>query len=298
MIINQNEPMKMHTSLKVGGVAKYFIKVESINDLIEAIKFTQNQNIPYFILGNGTNVLVSDNGYNGSIITLSKEFNEIETINENEFKVYAAIPLSRFARFTLKRGLRGMHKLAGIPGTVGGAIFMNAGAYGEETSECLKTVTSLNKNGNILVRKKDECKFDYRQSIYQKENSEIILNATFELHTKESITVLENELLDCLKKRKATQPLNMPNAGSTFKRLNYLSKDNAQVAPGYYIEQANLKGFSIGGAQISNVHANFIVNTKDATASDVYKLICYIQNKVYEKFGLKLEREIILLGDF
>lgn len=298
MIINQNEPMKMHTSLKVGGVAKYFIKAESINDLIEAIKFTQNQNIPYFILGNGTNILVSDNGYNGSIITLSKEFNEIESINENEFKVGAGVSLSRFARFTLKHGLKGMHKLAGIPGTVGGAIFMNAGAYGEETSECLKTVTSLNKNGNILVRKKDECKFDYRQSIYQKENSEIILNATFELHTKESITVLENELLDCLKKRKAMQPLNMPNAGSTFKRLNYLSKNNAQVAPGYYIEQANLKGFCIGGAQISNVHANFIVNTKDATASDVYKLICYIQNKVYEKFCLKLEREIILLGDF
>lgn len=302
MILLENEPMNKHTSFKVGGPARYFVKAECLEDLKKALNMACEKGIPFFILGNGTNLLVSDKGFDGVIITLAGDFSSIEDLGNGAFKVGAAIPLGRFARSVLKQGFAGIHKLAGIPGTLGGAIYMNAGAYGQEIGTCCTQVTVLEGDGNIREFAANECEFGYRQSIFQK-NSAIILSATFLLPTAASLgkttADLEAELAECMAKRKATQPLNMPNAGSTFKRLEAGSADTpTQIAPGYYIEQAGLKGHRIGGAEVSTVHANFIVNAGGATASDIKQLSEFVQQKVTEKFGIELHREIILLGKF
>lgn len=302
MILLENEPMNKHTSFKVGGPARYFVKAESLDDLKKALDLAREKGIPFFILGNGTNLLVSDKGFDGLVITLAGDFSSIEDLGNGAFKVGAAIPLGRFARSVLKQGFAGIHKLAGIPGTLGGAIYMNAGAYGQEIGTSCTQVTVLDSDGNIREYAASECGFGYRQSIFQKNNA-IILSATFLLPTAASLgkttADLEAELAECMAKRKASQPLNMPNAGSTFKRLSVGAADTpAQIAPGYYIEQAGLKGYRIGDAEVSTVHANFIVNAGGATASDIKQLSEFVQQKVAEKFGIKLHREIILLGDF
>ena len=300
MQITENEPMCKHTSFKVGGPARYFAKVENVEDLKAAFALAHEKDLPYFILGNGTNLLVSDKGYYGIVITLAGEFSEIQDIGNGAFKVGAATPLGRFARSAMKQGFAGIHKLAGIPGSLGGAIYMNAGAYGQEIGTCCTAVATMDDKGNLYEHPTSECGFGYRQSAFQK-LGETIVSATFQLPTVEgkSVTDLEAELAECMAKRKATQPLNMPNAGSTFKRLEVGAADSpTQIAPGYYIEQAGLKGYRIGGAEVSTVHANFIVNAGDATASNIKQLSEYVQSNVAEKFGIQLHREIILLGDF
>ena len=302
MILLENEPMNKHTSFKVGGPARYFVKAESLDDLKKALDLAREKGIPFFILGNGTNLLVSDKGFDGVIITLAGDFSSIEDLGNGAFKVGAAIPLGRFARSVLKQGFAGIHKLAGIPGTLGGAIYMNTGAYGQEIGTSCTQVTVLDSDGNIREFAASECGFGYRQSIFQKNNA-IILSATFLLPTAASLgkttADLEAELAECMAKRKASQPLNMPNAGSTFKRLEHGAADTpTQIAPGYYIEHAGLKGYRIGDAEVSTVHANFIVNAGGATASDIKQLSEFVQQKVTEKFGIQLKREIILLGKF
>ena len=308
MQILENEPMSAHTSFKVGGPARFFVKAEHMDDLKSALSLAREKGLPYFILGNGTNLLVSDRGYGGVIISLAGEFSEIADLGGGMFKVGAATPLGRFTRHTLKQGYTGIHKLAGIPGTLSGAVYMNAGAYGQEVGTCCTQVTVLDNDGNIRELSAAECGFGYRQSVFSKcagngKGAEIILSATFQLQDAASlgktIADLEAELAECMAKRKATQPLNMPNAGSTFKRLEVgAAATPTQVAPGYYIEQAGLKGYRIGGAEVSTLHANFIVNVGNATATDIKSLSEYVQSKVAEKFGITLQREIILLGTF
>ena len=302
MQILENEPMYKHTSFKVGGPARYFAKAESTSDLKDIAAFAREKRLPHFILGNGTNLLVSDKGYDGVVVTLAGEFSTIENLGSGKFKVGAAVPLGRFARTALKQGYAGIHKLAGIPGTLGGAIYMNAGAYGQEIGSCCTQVTILDCDGNIRTVSSTDCAFGYRQSIFQKDKA-TILSATFQLPTAnaqgKSVADLETELAECMAKRKATQPLSMPNAGSTFKRLEHGSADMPQqVAPGYYIEQAGLKGKRIGGAEVSTLHANFIVNACGATAKDILELSAFVQERVAEKFGIQFKREIILLGEF
>ena len=302
MQILENEPMSKHTSFKVGGPARYFAKVESIEDQKAAFALAREKELPYFILGNGTNLLVSDKGYDGVVITLAGKFSEIQDLGNGAFKVGAATPLGRFARSAMKLGFAGIHKLAGIPGTLGGAIYMNAGAYGQEIGSCCTTVTTIDAEGNLRERPANECGFGYRQSAFQSAR-ETIVTATFQLPAAaaegKTVADLEAELAECMAKRKASQPLNMPNAGSTFKRLNVGAADTPQqIAPGYYIEQAGLKGYRIGGAEVSTLHANFIVNAGGATAKDILDLSEYVQQKVAEKFGIQLKREIILLGEF
>lgn len=302
MQILENEPMCKHTSFKVGGSAHYYVKAECINDIQSATALAREKGLPYFILGNGTNLLVSDKGFDGVVITLAGEFSEIVDLGNGAFKVGAATPLGRFARNAMKLGFAGIHKLAGIPGTLGGAIYMNAGAYGQEIGTCCTQVAVLDSDGNIRDFSNADCAFGYRQSIFQKDKA-IILSATFQLPAAsaegKTVADLETELTECMAKRKASQPLNMPNAGSTFKRLDKGSADMPQqIAPGYYIEQAGLKGYRIGGAEVSTVHANFIVNAGGATANDIKQLSEYVQKKVAEKFGIQLKREIILLGKF
>lgn len=312
MQILENELMSKHTSFKVGGSAHYYVKAETIQDLQNALEMAREKSLPSFILGNGTNLLVSDKGFDGVIITLAGEFSAIEDLGNGAFKVGAATPLGRFARSVLKQGFAGIHKLAGIPGTLGGAIYMNAGAYGQEIGTCCTQVTVLDSDGNIRDFSNADCAFGYRQSIFSLRHceagsrsnpSETILSATFQLPAAsaqgKTVADIEAELAECMAKRKASQPLNMPNAGSTFKRLEQGTADMPQqIAPGYYIEQAGLKGYRIGGAEVSTVHANFIVNAGGATASDIKQLSEYVQQKVAEKFGIELHREIILLGEF
>lgn len=312
MQILENEPMSKHTSFKVGGAARYFAKAECLEDLKKALNMACEKGLPYFILGNGTNLLVSDKGFDGLVITLAGEFSEIQDLGNGAFKVGAATPLGRFARTAMKLGFTGIHKLAGIPGTLGGAIYMNAGAYGQEIGTCCTQVSILDSVGNIREFSNADCAFGYRQSIFSLRHCEAgsrsnpfetILSATFQLPAAsaegKTVADLETELAECMAKRKATQPLNMPNAGSTFKRLEAGSADTpTQIAPGYYIEQAGLKGYRIGGAEVSTVHANFIVNAGGATANDIMELSEFVQNKVAEKFGIQLHREIILLGKF
>lgn len=312
MHVLENEPMSKHTSFRVGGPARYYVKAESIADLHEALALARRGNMPHFILGNGTNVLVSDEGYAGVIITLAGEFSAIDSPDGRTYRVGAGCPLGKFARATLKQGLSGIHKLAGIPGTLGGAIYMNAGAYGQEIGTCCTQVTSLDTAGNTRVRTAGECAFGYRHSLFQElarnGSVETILSATFAFDPatasdnstgesqEQTVARLEAELAECMAKRKATQPLNMPNAGSTFKRLAQGAADTpTQIAPGYYIEAAGLKGTRIGGAEVSTLHANFIVNAGGATAKDISALAELVQQKVREKFGITLEREIILL---
>lgn len=310
MVIQENEPMSVHTSFKVGGPARYFVKASSMESLKNALSFAREKHLPHFILGNGTNLLVSDKGYDGVVISLAEDFSEIEDLGNGKFKVGAATPLGRFARHTLKQGYAGIHKLAGIPGTLGGAVYMNAGAYGQEIGQACTGVTVLDAVGNTRELSADECGFGYRRSVFSNGNSgagddngKIILAATFQLQSASSqgLTAadLEAELAECMAKRKATQPLNKPNAGSTFKRLEVGAAETpAQLAPGYYIEQAGLKGYRIGTAEVNTLHANFIVNAGGATAQDIKDLSEYVQNKVAEKFGIELKREIILLGEF
>ena len=308
MVILENELMCKHTSFKVGGPARYFAKADSSDEIMEARLFAKEKSLPYFILGNGTNLLVSDKGYKGVIITLGRSFSSIEDLGGGIFRAGAATPLGGFARRSIKAGFSGIHKLAGVPGFMGGAIYMNAGAYGQEICQTCVEVESLDRAGNLKKRAAAECGFGYRKSIFQElaqnpETAEIILSATFQLEPTETSGkdshALEAEMQECMAKRKASQPLNMPNAGSTFKRLNTGAANTPQqIAPGYYIEHSGLKGYRIGGAQVSTVHANFIVNAGGATANDIKNLSEYVQQVVAAKFDIQLKREIILLGEF
>ena len=312
MQILENELMDKHTSFRVGGPARFFVKAESATDLKEAFALSRDKGLPRFILGNGTNLLVSDNGFEGVVITLAGDFSDIADLGAGQFKVGAATPLGRFARTALKQGYAGIHKLAGIPGTLGGAIYMNAGAYGQEIGTHCTQVITLDIEGNTHEYSNEDCAFGYRRSAFQKAcaahpagAAETILSATFQLESGslagesqgQTVARLEAELAECMAKRKASQPLNMPNAGSTFKRLERGSSEMPQqIAPGYYIEQAGLKGYRIGGAEVSTLHANFIVNAGGATARDILDLSDYVKARVAEKFGVELQREIILLG--
>ncbi len=318
MNILENVPMSEHTSFKVGGPARYFVKAESVDDIKEAIQFAKAHALPNFILGKGTNLLISDSGFNGVIIQLGKFFSEISNLGSGKICAKGATPLARLARYSINEGLAGIHKLAGIPGSLGGAIYMNAGAYGQDISQTCVEVESIDAAGNLHKRTAKGCNFGYRHSIFQEleastaasttstasaENTETILSATFQLTPAESLGKtaknLEAEMLECMTKRRNSQPLSMPNAGSTFKRLDAgAAATPTQIAPGYYIEQAGLKGFRIGGAEVSQVHANFIVNAGGATAADIKALSEYVQKVVAEKFRIQLKREIILLGEF
>ena len=307
----ENEPMFAHTSFKVGGPARFFVKVETAAELAQVHQKAEKTGLPCFLLGKGTNLLVSDSGFNGIVVQLGRSFSEIENLGNGRFRVGAAAPLARFARVSLNQGFAGVHKLAGIPGSLGGAVYMNAGAYGQEICETCVEVVSMDAAGRMRMRTTAECKFSYRHSLFQElacrstteSDMEVVLSAIFQLSPAanfgKSKEELEREMLECMEKRRKSQPLGMPNAGSTFKRLaTGAAETPRQIAPGYYIEQAGLKGYRIGGAEVSQIHANFIVNTGGATACDIKNLIEFVQKDVFEKFGVQLTREIILLGNF
>lgn len=282
------EPMKLHTTFQVGGPADFFITPHTIDEVKKCLISLQKYKIPYYILGNGSNVLVSDNGYRGAIIQLFKQMDEIQQ-EGCILRVQAGALLSKIAAKAWEAGLTGFEFAAGIPGTIGGAVVMNAGAYGGEMKQVIETVTVMDKAGPVFELNKEELDFGYRKSLIgQKEY--IVLEATIRLLPGEKETIRKRmEELKNLRIQK--QPLEYGSAGSTFKRPEgYFA--------GKLIMDAGLSGYHIGGAQVSEKHCGFVINKGNATAEDIIRLIHYIQTTVKEKFDVSLETEVKMLGDF
>ena len=284
-----NEPMAKHTSFKIGGPADVFIKVDNIEELKETLDLSKQNQIPLTIIGNGSNLLVTDKGIRG--ITAKLNLKDIEIKNENNkqiIKVEAGVPVGLLAQKLLKEEITGFEELSGIPGTIGGAVIMNAGAHGKELKDILKKVTAMDYNGNIHEFTNEECLFSYRNSRFQKEKY-IILQATLELE-KGNSTEIKEKMDEYMQFRKEKQPIEYPNAGSTFKR-------GEDFVTAKLIDEAGLKGYKVGGAQVSEKHAGFIVNVDNATAKDVIELTDYIKEKIEEKFGKKINLEIQIIGE-
>ncbi len=284
-----DEPMKKHTSFKIGGIADLFVKVTTIEELKMAINYAREKNIPITIIGNGSNLLVLDKGIRGLVIKIELQDLKIEKLEKNvQVTVGAGYKLMALAIKLKQEEISGLEELAGIPGSMGGAIFMNAGAYGKEIKDINLSTTCMDLAGNILELSKEEQEFSYRSSIFQKKDY-IILETKLKLEygTKQEI---QEKMNGYLNQRKEKQPLDYPSAGSSFKR-----KEGVITAK--LIDECGLKGYQIGGAKVSEKHAGFIINYDHATAKDVLDLIKYIKEKVYEKFGIKIEEEIKIIGE-
>lgn len=282
------EPMSRHTTFRIGGEAACFIRISSEEQLRKLIPYFENVGIEYFVLGKGSNLLVGDKGYSGVILQISDACQQIEA-EGNRLQVQAGAALSKVALFAMERGLEGLEFAAGIPGTVGGGVVMNAGAYGGEMKQVVESVRVLSSEGEILTLDNDTMEFGYRTSIIRNRNF-TVLSVTFRLRegNREEIRA---RIEDFQKRRMEKQPLNYPSAGSTFKRPEgYFA--------GKLIMDAGLRGFQIGDARVSDKHCGFVVNVGKATARDVTDVIEEVQEKVRERFGVSLEREVIYLGKF
>lgn len=281
-------PMKKHTTFKVGGEADVYIRIDNVEILKKLIPYLYQENEDYFILGKGSNILVSEKGYRGIVIEISSGFSGFYC-NGTTITVESGALLSKIAKVALEYELTGMEFAAGIPGSVGGAMVMNAGAYGGDMEQIVESIKVLDHTGNILELTNDQILFDYRTSI-MKQRPLVVLETTFHLEkgNKEDI---QGKMADIAAKRLEKQPINFPSAGSTFKRPDgYFA--------GKLIMDAGLRGLQIGGAQVSKLHCGFVINTGNATATDIYHLIQQIQRTVFEKFNVQLESEIIMLGEF
>lgn len=279
--ILQNEPMKNHTLFKIGGNADFIVQPNSVEQISSLIKLLKD--IPYLVIGNGSNLLVCDEGVRKVIIKISNLLSKIE-VNGDIIYAESGAFLSKIANVAYNEGLSGFEWAAGIPGTLGGAVMMNAGAYGGEMKDVVISTTYIDENGDM--QKTSDHKFGYRTSIFEEKKC-IILGSEISLQpkNKDEIKAYMNELSE---KRHSKQPLEYPSAGSTFKRPDSLYA-------GKLIEDAGLRGYSIGGAKVSEKHCGFIINSGNATFDDVMNLIEYVQGKVYEQFGVKLETEVKIL---
>ena len=281
-----NEPLRHHTSMQIGGPANIYIEIETIEHLRNILKKIKECGLPFFLIGNGTNLIVSDDGFNGVIIKLSGNFQNID-INGNHINCGAGVKLIDLCKVALDNSLSGLEFAYGIPGTCGGATYMNAGAYGGEFKNVVRFVHCLDSNYNKVSLSLEECEFSYRKSIFS-ENQMIILSIEISLKNGD-FNEIQNKMNNIMRRRIEKQPLNYPSAGSTFKR-----PDGYFVGP--LIEKCGLQGFSIGGASVSTKHAGFIVNTGNASCSDVMTLVNKIQFEVYNKFKVNLELEPIYLS--
>lgn len=286
--VKLQEPMSKHTTFRIGGPADFYLCPHSTKEVQQTVQICKEENLPYFILGNGSNLLVSDKGYRGAIIQLWKNFSDI-SVKDCCITAKAGALLSKVAAEALEEGLTGMEFASGIPGTIGGAVFMNAGAYGGEMKDIIKEVKVLDDQGEIRVLSNEEMKLGYRTSIV-KEKGYTVLSAVLQLK-KGDVSVIRETMEDLKNRRTSKQPLDMPSAGSTFKRPEgYFA--------GKLIMDSGLRGFSMGGAQVSEKHCGFVVNKGGATAEDVTALIREVQRRVKEKFGVELETEVRFLGEF
>lgn len=287
-IVRYDEPLKNHTTFGIGGSCIALIEPREVEDIIEAIKICRENNIKFFVIGNGSNLLVSDEGYNGVIIKLKKEFSTIKV--EGEYVIAkSGAKLSEVFDVILENSLAGFEFASGIPGTIGGAIYMNAGAYGGEMKDIVETVEVLDMDTfEVKELKNEELEFSYRNSIIQNKNY-IVLAIKLKLQkgNKEEIKAIYEDLRE---KRNSKQPLNFGSAGSTFKRPqgHFASK---------LIEDSGLKGYHINDAWVSEKHSGFVVNKGNASCKEILELIDHVKNVVFEKFGVKLEMEVKILKD-
>ena len=284
----REEPMKKHITFRVGGPAACFLTPSTKEQIREILHICQEEKTPYFILGNGSNLLVSDQGFDGVVLQVYKNMNQV-TVEGEHLRVQAGALLSATARKALEAGLTGMEFAAGIPGTMGGAAVMNAGAYGGEMKDILESVTVLTPEGEQKELKNEELQLGYRTSVV-KEKGYIVLEAVLGLKKGDPEAIKSR--MDELKEQRVTkQPLEYPSAGSTFKRPEgYFA--------GKLIQDAGLRGYQVGGAQVSEKHCGFVINKENATAKDVVDLIHDVQRIVYEKFQVQLETEVKFLGEF
>ena len=280
--------MRLHTTFRVGGPADLFVSPNSVEEVRKVTALCREEGVPYYIMGNGSNLLVSDQGYRGVIIQFYKEMNDI-SVEGTLLRAQAGALLSAVANRALSESLTGFECAAGIPGTLGGACVMNAGAYGGEMKDVLKAVTVLTQEGEVLTLSNEELELGYRTSVIARKHY-IVLEAEIALSEgkKEEIQAV----MDDLKERRITkQPLEYPSAGSTFKRPEgYFA--------GKLIQDAGLRGFQVGGAQVSEKHCGFVINKDHATAAEIAELIRQVSEKVEAQFGVKLEPEVKRLGEF
>lgn len=281
------ESLKRHTTFKIGGNCKILININSSNSLKEILKFLKERNIKYFVLGKGSNILADDNGFDGVILKISKDFSHIEKVRETEIFCTSGTSLNKLCIFAMENSLSGLEFAYGIPGTAGGALFMNAGAYGGELRDVVKSAHYINEACEICSIDAKDMKLSYRQSIFSEQSDWIITDMTFSM-IKGDYEQIKEKMNELMNKRKDKQPLEFPSAGSTFKRPegSYAS---------LLIEQCGLKGMSVGGAEVSTKHSGFVINKGDATFEDVIKLTDKVRKCVLEKTGYQLELEPIIL---
>ena len=285
--IKENESMSKHTTFKIGGNAQALIKVTNNEGLIDILRKCTESEIPVFILGKGSNLLVSDNGIDGIVIKLDGVFSQIKQIDEETICCGAGVSLAKLCSYACEHGLSGLEFAWGIPGSVGGAVYMNAGAYGGEMKDVIESCTHIDTNSTAGTLNADQLDLSYRHSIYS-ENNYVITSVTLKLK-KDSSVEIRNRMNDYMSRRKDKQPVEYPSAGSVFKRPEgYFA--------GALIQEANLKGKQIGGAMVSEKHAGFIINKGNATCNDVLELVKHIQSKVKENSGITLECELKPVG--
>lgn len=282
-----DEPMSKHISFRVGGPADILVKPKTEDEIKNIVAFAKKENIPYLIIGNGSNLLIKDGGIRGIVIKIAENFNEFNIEGKNVVAQSGAM-LSFMGKAIMRNNLSGFEFAAGIPGTLGGAIAMNAGAYGGEMKDIVKSVRLIDSKGNIVELSNEEMEFAYRKSLLSKEEY-IVLSATIELQ-EGNYDEIKDIMKDLTSKRVTKQPLNLPSAGSTFKRPegHFAAK---------LIEDSGLKGLTLRGAQVSDKHCGFVVNLGEAKAKDILDLIYVVKSTVYSKFGVMLEEEVKILGE-
>lgn len=287
--VRTGERMNIHTTFRIGGCADYYVQPSSIEELQSLIRFLNKSDIECCVIGNGSNLLVSDKGIRGVVIQLSDTFDEVEYIDDVTVKVMSGMMLSRLGNKLADKGLAGFEFATGIPGSIGGAVRMNAGAYGGEIKDIIVSADVLDRSGRLISLSRDELELGYRTSCIAAMDY-IVVSAVFRLQKGDTDTI-KALIKELAVKRRAKQPLEYPSAGSTFKRPQ-----------GFFaaklIEDAGLKGVSVGGAMVSEKHSGFVVNTGNATAKDVCMLTDMVKDKVKQQSGVDLELEVIKLGDF
>ena len=286
--IKYNEPMKNHTSFKIGGPAEVLIKITNVEELEEILKISRDNNIPITIIGNGSNLLINDEGLKGIVLKIEIKKFEIIEREDNTFKIIlgSGNKIGEIAQRLYQKEIEGFEFASGIPGTIGGAIRMNAGAHGTEMKDIVKTITYITSKGQINKISSEEAKFEYRKSIFT-QNRNVILETEIQL-SKGKKEEIKSKMDEYATYRKEKQPIEYPSAGSTFKR-------GTDFITAKLIDECGLKGYQIGGAQISEKHAGFIINNGNASAKDVINLIEYTKEQVYKKFGKNIETEIEII---
>lgn len=284
--LKEGELLSNHTTFRIGGAAKYFAVPKNEEEIMEAVDFAIVKDLPYYILGKGSNVLFADEGYPGVVIEIGAGMEKVERIGDTGIRAQAGVSLSALAAFAAREGLAGLEFAGGIPGTLGGAVTMNAGAYGGEMKDVIVSAKVMDEDGGVKVLSCDELELGYRTSIVQKKQL-IVLEAEFSLQPGET-EAIQSTMKELNAKRREKQPLEYPSAGSTFKRPEgYFA--------GKLIEDAGLRGYRVGDAQVSEKHCGFVVNRGKATCAEVLQLIEDVQKEVKEQFGVQLEPEVRII---